>query len=218
MYSLCCVSKSLNGSDKTDFLVSKVVSDRASKLIGQNGQSFRLSQRRKSSLRRMRASNPSLFGVLKASGTLMSDLNVDSSRCSANILVIEPDICDKEKGAIVTLELSTSREWLLVVKKDGSTKTEPFSRIFTRNVLSVTLDLQLLRLSLWAVPGVQDEEWLMKFNNELFPGNGHCEHLFSEGCFELIVDAFEKEAYLRSLDDNSNEEVAAAHRLDLASS
>ncbi|KAK8638844.1 hypothetical protein V6N13_137253 [Hibiscus sabdariffa] len=122
MYSLCCVSKSLNGSDKTDFLVSKVVSDRASKLIGQNGQSFRLSQRRKSSLRRMRASNPSLFGVLKASGTLMSDLNVDSSRCSANILVIEPDICDKEKGAIVTLELSTSREWLLVVKKDGSTK------------------------------------------------------------------------------------------------
>ncbi|KAK8638845.1 hypothetical protein V6N13_137254 [Hibiscus sabdariffa] len=62
----------------------------------------------------------------------------------------------------------------------------------------------------------EDEEWLMKFNNELFPGNGHCEHLFSEGCFELIVDAFEKEAYLRSLDDNSNEEVAAAHRLDLA--
>ncbi|GMJ11981.1 hypothetical protein like AT5G04670 [Hibiscus trionum] len=337
--SVVDVSKGLSGSSlvKTDILGSKVVSDLASKMIGQNSSSYRFIQRRRSSLRKRRARNPSLFGILKASGTLMSDLissrrngipfssvvsrnklkcsvpsssvnltdvgssisilmqNVDSSQCSASMLVIEPDKCYREKGAIVTLEHSASREWLLVVKKDGSTKyackankdISPSScNRFTPSIIWTGDDnwkLEFANGQDWAifkdlykecvernvpssavktipVPGVhevpgynnrafllfsrpdlyisldgdevsralanrtanydmdsEDEEWLKKFNNEYFPGNGHCEHL-SEDCFELIVDAFEKEAYLRSLDDNSNEEAAAAHLcLDLAS-
>ncbi|XVE68626.1 hypothetical protein DITRI_Ditri09bG0083700 [Diplodiscus trichospermus] len=69
--------------------------------------------------------------VCNSSGAILSDVrssmsdlmqNVHSLQCSANVLVIEADRCYREEGAIVTLELSASREWLLVVKKDSSTK------------------------------------------------------------------------------------------------
>ncbi|XWS56326.1 hypothetical protein CRYUN_Cryun09bG0076200 [Craigia yunnanensis] len=168
------VSKSTSGSNvvKVDNLGSKVVlhpSVGASKLTGRNAQyrnglSSRSIQKRRSSLRRRRARNPSLVSIHKANGALMSDLissrrngipfssvvsknklrrsvrnssenlsdgsssisdlmqNIDSSQCSANILVIESDRCYREEGAIVNLELSPSREWLLVVKKDRSIK------------------------------------------------------------------------------------------------
>ncbi|XWS66293.1 hypothetical protein CRYUN_Cryun05aG0187100 [Craigia yunnanensis] len=172
--SVVDVSKSTSGSTvvKIDNLGSKVVlhpSVRAFKLTGRNAQyrnglSSRSIQKRRSSLRRRRTRNPSLVGIHKANGALMSDLissrrngipfssvvsknklrssvrnssanlsdvssyisdlmpNVDSSQCSANILVVEPERCYREEGAIVKLELSSSREWLLVVKKDRSTK------------------------------------------------------------------------------------------------
>ncbi|XWS08114.1 hypothetical protein CRYUN_Cryun41cG0051500 [Craigia yunnanensis] len=172
--SVVDVSKSMIGSTvvKIDNLGSKLVlhpSVRASKLKGRNAQyrnglSSRSIQKR-SSLRRRRARNPSLGGIHKANGALVSDLissrrngspfssvvsknklrssvhnsssailsdksssisdlmqNVDSSQCSANLLVFESDRCYREEGIIVTLELSASREWLLVVKKDRSTK------------------------------------------------------------------------------------------------
>ncbi|XWS75283.1 hypothetical protein CRYUN_Cryun01aG0073000 [Craigia yunnanensis] len=304
--SLVDVSKRTIGSTvvKIDNLGSKVVlhpSVRASELTGRNAQ-YRnclssCSIQKRSSLRRRRARNPSLVGIHKANGALMSDLissrrygipfssvvyknklrssvrnssaailsgmsstisdlmqNVDSSQCSANILVIEPDRCYRE-GVIVTLEISASREWLLVVKKDRSTKTGSFSRIFTRNVLSANVPTSSVKVI--PVPGVcevsgyedrgsvpfcrpnsyisldgdevsralakrtanydmdtEDEEWLKKFNNEFFSGNGHCEHL-SEDCFELMFIAFEK-AYFCSPDDYSNDN--AAHLcLDLGS-
>ncbi|XVE99100.1 hypothetical protein REPUB_Repub03eG0167700 [Reevesia pubescens] len=173
--SVVNVSKSTSGSTvvEIDNVGSKVVlhpSVRASKLTGRNapfrnGPSSRSIQKRRSSLRRRRARNPSVVAINKANGALMSDLIssrrngipfstvvsknklrssvcnsctanlndvnssisdlmriVDSSQCSANILVIEPDKCYREEGATVTLELSASREWLLVIKKDMSTK------------------------------------------------------------------------------------------------
>ncbi|KAL5800441.1 hypothetical protein ACOSQ4_033325 [Xanthoceras sorbifolium] len=143
---------------------------RASKFAGRgvqyrNGLNSRAIQKRRSSLRRKRARNPSFVGGHKANGALVSDLicsrkngipfssvvsknklrssvrsssavnlkdvssNVDKSMgesdpscCSASILVMESDRCYREEGATVTLEMSTSREWLLVVKKDGVTK------------------------------------------------------------------------------------------------
>ncbi|CAJ2673441.1 unnamed protein product [Trifolium pratense] len=59
----------------------------------------------------------------EASSSLVdSTKSVDSSLCSANILVIESDRCYRQDGAIVTLEMSASREWLLTVKRDGLTR------------------------------------------------------------------------------------------------
>ncbi|XP_042499663.1 uncharacterized protein LOC122077827 [Macadamia integrifolia] len=46
--------------------------------------------------------------------------NMDSLSCSANILIIEPDKCYREEGADVSLEFSTSNEWLIVVRRHGS--------------------------------------------------------------------------------------------------
>ncbi|XP_022765559.1 uncharacterized protein LOC111310397 [Durio zibethinus] len=225
----------------------------------------------------------------------ISDLmqNVDSSLCSANILVIEPNRCYREEGAIVTLELSASQEWLLVVQKDKSTKyafkVDKFMRPsscnrFTHAIIWTGDDnwkLEFPNRHDWVifkdlykecyernvpastvkvipVPGVrevsgsedrysvpfrrpdlyisldgdevsralekrtanydmdlEDEEWLKKFNNEFFSGNGHCE-LLSEDCFELMVDAFEK-AHFCSPYDYSNENAAARLCLDLGS-
>ncbi|KAK8994523.1 hypothetical protein V6N11_045606 [Hibiscus sabdariffa] len=334
-----CITSVVDGSTVTniDFLGSKVVSDRASQLIGRNGPSSHIIRRRRSSLRRRRARNPSLIGMLRASGALMSDLissgrsgihfssvvstnrlrcsvrnssanltdvgssisnltqNVDLAQCSANVLVIEQDRCYRE-GAIVALELSASREWLLVVKKDGSTKyackadrnirssscnrfthsiiwtgdanwklefanqqdwvifKDLYEECFKRNFPSSVVKTMVPVPGVREVPGYEDrafvpfcrpdlyisldgdevsralakrttnydmdsedEEWLKKFNAEFFSGNGHCEHL-SEDYFELMVDAFEKDAYLCSLDGYSNKEAAAAHLcLDLAS-
>lgn len=218
----------------------------------------------------------------------------DSSQCSANILVTEPDRCYREEGAIVALELSASREWLLVVEKDGSTKyTYKVDRAirpsscnrFTHAIIWTGDDnwkLEFVNRQDWVifkdlykecsernapsstakmipVPGVcevsgyedrafvpfkrpdfyitldgdevsralakrtanydmdsEDEEWLKNFNNAFFSGNGNCEHL-SEDCFELMVDAFEKEAYFRTPDDHSDDKGATNLCLDLAS-
>ncbi|KAL5538307.1 hypothetical protein UlMin_042727 [Ulmus minor] len=48
--------------------------------------------------------------------------DVDSSDCCANMLVIESEKCYREELVNVMLELSPLGEWLLVVKKDGSTR------------------------------------------------------------------------------------------------
>lgn len=48
--------------------------------------------------------------------------NMDSVSCSANILFIESDRCWREQGAEVMFECSSSNEWLLVVKIQGSTR------------------------------------------------------------------------------------------------
>lgn len=57
-----------------------------------------------------------------SSTTLGSTCEIDSSSCSANILVIESDRCYREEGVNVMLEVSSSREWVFVVKKDGLTR------------------------------------------------------------------------------------------------
>ncbi|KAL8129996.1 hypothetical protein V2J09_019151 [Rumex salicifolius] len=44
--------------------------------------------------------------------------DISTVSCSANLLVVESDRCFRESGACVTLELSSSNEWLLVVRKE----------------------------------------------------------------------------------------------------
>ncbi|XP_047175545.1 uncharacterized protein LOC124842969 [Vigna umbellata] len=137
---------------------------------GRNGQyrnmlNSRGIQKRRSSLRKRKARNPSM-GSLRRNGAVASELTggrrsnsqfsvvtsskklrslangsttsslkqassaiVDSketlglSSCSANLLVSEIHQCQRVEGAIVTLEMSASKEWLLTVKKDGLTRS-----------------------------------------------------------------------------------------------
>ncbi|XP_031268724.1 uncharacterized protein LOC116127210 [Pistacia vera] len=191
--------------DSTVNRVALHPSVRASKLTGRNVQhrnalNSRTIQKRRSSLRRRRARNPSLGGAHKGSGTLVSDLvssrkngipfssvvsknklrssirsspasrfkevncNKDQTRqdlvpscCSASILVIESDRCYRVEGASVMLEVSSSREWLLVVKKDGVTRYTHRAQKMMRPCSSnrVTHDI------IWT----GDDNWKLEFPN-----------------------------------------------------
>ncbi|XP_054792823.1 uncharacterized protein LOC129298437 [Prosopis cineraria] len=143
---------------------------RGSRIAGRNGQyrsilNSRGIQRRRSSLRKRKARNPSLLGVQKTHAALASDLgdgrknstpltgvasrkklrslvhsyspgsfkemssslvdsieDLDSSLCSANLLITESDKCYRVEGVIITLEMSASKDWHITVKKDGLTR------------------------------------------------------------------------------------------------
>ncbi|KAJ1435973.1 Enhancer of polycomb-like, N-terminal [Sesbania bispinosa] len=119
---------------------------KCTRVAGRNGQyrnimNSRGIRKRRSSLRKRKARNPSTMsftqknltigsptGNLKeASSTIANsagglDGGLDSSVCSANILITESDQCYRVEGAIVTLEMPTLRECLLAVKKDGLTR------------------------------------------------------------------------------------------------
>ena len=134
---------------------------KSSRLPGRSGQYRNVNskgiQRRRTSLRKRKARNPSL--VDRSNGAWVSDLRggrkrsiaavasnkrlrslvnnstpvsfteasceavdstgLDTSHCSANMLVTESDRCYRVDGAVVTIEMSASREWHLAVKKDG---------------------------------------------------------------------------------------------------
>ncbi|KNA09018.1 hypothetical protein SOVF_156930 isoform B [Spinacia oleracea] len=56
------------------------------------------------------------------SDSLGLNVDIDSQCCIANILVVETDKCYRVEGAEVRLDVSASNEWLLAVKKDGTTR------------------------------------------------------------------------------------------------
>lgn len=184
---------------------------RNSRLAGRNGQyrnvlNSRGIQRRRSSLRKRKARNPSLLGVHKTHGMLASDLvdarksstlmtgaasskklrslvhsyspgsfkevssapvdsveDLDSSLCSANLLITESDKCYRVEEAIVTLEMSASKEWLLTVKKDELTrctlKAEKVMRPCSSNrfthVIMFTLD------NGWKLEFASRQDWVV---------------------------------------------------------
>ncbi|KDP45003.1 hypothetical protein JCGZ_01503 [Jatropha curcas] len=188
---------------ETDKSANKVgLHPSASKIAGRSGQyrngiNSRGIQKRRSSLRRRRARNPSLVGLHKANGALVSDLissrkngipfssivsknklrfsaqsspageispialeatqAMDSSSCSANVLVIESDRCYRIERATVTLEISDAREWVLVVKKDGVTRFTHLAQKGMRPCSSnrITHDI------IWT----GDESWKLEFPN-----------------------------------------------------
>ncbi|XP_059446490.1 LOW QUALITY PROTEIN: uncharacterized protein LOC132178040 [Corylus avellana] len=171
---------------------------RASKLARRtqyrNALNYRGIRKRRSSLRRRRARNPSLAlasdaasnrrsgmplssvmsnsklrsSVQRSSAQQINDVSstlfasrqdVDSSCCSANILVIEADKCYREEGANVMLEGYDSREWLLAVKKDGLTrctlKAEKIMRPCSCNRVTHAIT--------WSL----DNGWKLEFPNRL---------------------------------------------------
>ncbi|KAJ8900012.1 hypothetical protein K2173_024125 [Erythroxylum novogranatense] len=172
-----------------------------SKLAGRSNQhrnvlSSRGVQKRRSSVRRKRGRNPSILGVRKANGTLVSDLissrkkgipfssvvsrnkfrssvhgsfasnlkevtsrgmdQVDMFCCSADVLVVESDKCFRIEGASVMLELSDSGEWIIVVKKNGSTRYTHLAQKMMRpsSANRITHDI------IWT----GDENWKLEFS------------------------------------------------------
>ncbi|KAL4339607.1 hypothetical protein GQ457_08G011360 [Hibiscus cannabinus] len=220
-----CITPVVDGSTvpNIDFLGSKVVSGRASQLIGRNGPSSHVIRRRRSSLRRRRARNPSLIGMLRASGALMSDL-ISSGRSGihfSSVVSTNNLRCSVRKSSVNLTDVGSTMVPVPGVREVSGYEDRAFVP-FCRPDLYISLDgdevsRALAKRTTNYDMDSEDEEWLKKFNAEFFPGNGHCEHL-SEDCFELMVDTFEKDAYLCSLDGNSNKEAAAAHLCrDLAS-
>uniref|UniRef100_A0A7C9AJJ5 Enhancer of polycomb-like protein n=1 Tax=Opuntia streptacantha TaxID=393608 RepID=A0A7C9AJJ5_OPUST len=56
------------------------------------------------------------------SSSLAVNVDVELQCCTANLLVVETDKGYRIEGAEILLDVSASNEWLLVVKKDGSTR------------------------------------------------------------------------------------------------
>ncbi|PNX98796.1 enhancer of polycomb-like transcription factor protein [Trifolium pratense] len=95
----------------------------ASDLMGGRKRNIQFSAMTPTKRHRSLANEDIARSLKEASSSLVdSTKSVDSSLCSANILVIETDRCYRQDGAIVTLEMSASREWLLTVKRDGLTR------------------------------------------------------------------------------------------------
>ncbi|KAH9768930.1 Enhancer of polycomb-like protein [Citrus sinensis] len=201
-----CESKTV--TPVVDNSVNKVAlhpSVRSSKLAARNVQyrsslNSRAIQKRRSSLRRRRARNPSLIGSQKASGALVSDLtscrkssipsssavsksklrsslqhssvlsikevsstvdslmlDLDRSCCCVSILVMESDRCYRVEGANVILEMSHSKEWHLVVKKDGETRYS----FKAQRIMRPSSFNRFTHAILWA----GDDNWKLEFSN-----------------------------------------------------
>lgn len=88
---------------------------------------------RRRSIRRGSAAN-----IKELKSTLLGlGMEKDITTCSANLLVIESDKCYREEGATVMLEMAVSKQWFVVVKRDGITryrhKAEKIMRPCTSN-------------------------------------------------------------------------------------
>ncbi|KAI3807636.1 hypothetical protein L1987_23568 [Smallanthus sonchifolius] len=144
-------------------------------------------QKRRSSLRLRKQSSPSSSGNLNSGGGLVQDgvpffpiksnpensksirrasfkepkestQYIDSASCNASILVIESDRCRREKGAVITLEMSGPNNWFLVVKRDG---VERF-QVEARNVMRPCFCNRATHALIWAGG---DESWKLEFPN-----------------------------------------------------
>ncbi|KZV37359.1 hypothetical protein F511_01227 [Dorcoceras hygrometricum] len=84
--------------------------------------------------------------------------NAGASFCSANLLVIETDKCYREEGAIITLELSASKQWVLFVTKDGMKRYS----LTAQSVMRPSCSNRFTHATLW--PG--DGGWKLEFPNK----------------------------------------------------
>lgn len=82
--------------------------------------------------------------------------DIDSASCNANILVIESDRCYRDGGAIITMEMSDSKQWFLIVKRDGLERI----RIEARNVMRPCFCNRVTHAIIWAGG---DESWKLEF-------------------------------------------------------
>ncbi|KAJ6892583.1 hypothetical protein NC651_025706 [Populus alba x Populus x berolinensis] len=83
--------------------------------------------------------------------------DMDMSSCSANILVSESDRCYRIEGATVMFEFTGSREWVLVVKKDGLTRYTHLAQKSMRTCASNRFTHDII----WT----GDDNWKLEFPN-----------------------------------------------------
>ncbi|XP_073122420.1 uncharacterized protein [Henckelia pumila] len=84
--------------------------------------------------------------------------NTGASCCSANLLIIETDKCYREEGAIITLELSVSKQWVLAVMKDGMKRYS----LTTQSVMRPSCSNRFTHATLWSGDG----GWKLEFLNK----------------------------------------------------
>ncbi|CAN7113699.1 uncharacterized protein LOC103855578 [Brassica rapa] len=90
-----------------------------------NGTSvFELSWRNRTSAaavstRRLRSSVLNNSNEISVVPKPLTKEEIDSLRCSVNILVLGSDRCTREEGFSAVLEFVSSKEWFVVIKKDG---------------------------------------------------------------------------------------------------
>ncbi|GLT75338.1 hypothetical protein SLA2020_470700 [Shorea laevis] len=98
---------------------------------------------------------------LRELNSTMADLakDIDLSCCPASILVIETDRCYREGGAVIKLELTASKEWLLVVKKDGMVKYTHKAQ----NVMRPCASNRFTHAIIWT----GDDNWKLEFSSRL---------------------------------------------------
>ncbi|GLT88771.1 hypothetical protein SLE2022_067820 [Rubroshorea leprosula] len=147
-------------------------------------------QKKRSSLRRMKARNPSLGGVHKAGGPSFGRY------LPAPIVKVIPVPGVRQVQAFQDVDgLPFQRPYSYIC-----IKADQVSRAMAKRMANYDMDSE-------------DEEWLKKFNNGFLAGSDLLEQL-PEDSFELMIDAFEK-AYYCSRVDYSNEEAAANLCLDM---
>ncbi|KAJ6323121.1 hypothetical protein OIU77_012873 [Salix suchowensis] len=79
------------------------------------------------------------------------------SSCSANILITETDRCYRIEGATIRLEFTDSKEWVLVVKKNGSTQYTHLAQKIMRTCVSNRFTHDII----WN----GDDNWKLEFPN-----------------------------------------------------
>jgi hypothetical protein len=79
------------------------------------------------------------------------------SSCSANILITETDRCYRIEGATVMLEFTDSKEWVLVVKKNGLTRYSHLAQKIMRTCVSNRFTHDII----WN----GDDNWKLEFPN-----------------------------------------------------
>lgn len=117
---------------------------------------------------RQKTSTPSVKELKSALVGLTQ--NIESTSCSANVLVIEPDKCYREEGAVIGMELSAAKQWILAVKIGGVRRfnltTEKVMRPCSSN--RVTHDIIWVGDNGWKLEFPIRQDWLIF--KELYKG------------------------------------------------
>lgn len=93
---------------------------------------------------------------LKSTSVGLSD-DLNSSSCSANILVSDSEKCYREEGAIITLENSGSNQWFVTIKK-GGVKRHNF---MAQKVMRPCSGNRITNAAIWSI----DNGWKLEFPN-----------------------------------------------------
>ncbi|CAN4103405.1 unnamed protein product [Withania somnifera] len=110
---------------------------------------------------RQKTSTPSIKELKSSLVGLAQD--IDTASCLANILVIEPDKCYRVEGAVISMELSAAKQWILAVKVGGVRRFDLTAEKVMRPCSSnrVTHDIIWVGDSGWKLEFPDRRDWLI---------------------------------------------------------